>query len=207
VVEDEVARFRGVRLVKRIEEESVTLTHYHAILITLFHQTYSAPFTFAQSAVNCSWKHEAAKDYLLHHAEEERTHWRWVLDDLAATGYSGPDIRRLPPHATCQAFIGLHYYFSKERPIARLGAAAVLEGIGATHGGTYGQQLIQQLSLRPHQASFFLSHAETDKTHIVELRKAIAACELDDDDWLWMEHAARTCGHYYRAMYDHEAFA
>jgi hypothetical protein len=149
---------------------------------------------------------EGAKEYLLRHAEEERPHWRWVLNDLRSTGYEGPDPRAGPPHLTCQAYIGLNDHLASHVPFARLGTAAVLEGIGARYGGKYGRRLIEGLGLRPTQASFFLSHGETDKTHTVELREVIEAMNLDDVDWSWMCHAASAAGAFYRAMYDHEGY-
>src|SRR5262245_11144217 len=110
IVATQIQRFPNARLVRHVENGTATLAHYHAILCTLFHQTYSGPYTFARAAVNCEWKHEPAKEYLLHHAEEERTHWRWILDDLRSTGFSGPNLRELPPHPSCEAFIGLSYH-------------------------------------------------------------------------------------------------
>jgi len=201
-----VASFPTARLLQRVEVGAVEMHHYHAILATLFHQTYVGPYTFARAAVNCNWRHEAAKEYLLRHAEEERTHWRWVLDDLKATGFEGPDLRNEPPHYTTQAFIGLHYYMAEQVPIARLAIAAVLEGIGATHGAAYGSQLISALKIGRKQASFFLSHAETDVVHTAELASVIKASPLTAEEWRWMSHAAETAGRLYRAMYDHEAF-
>jgi Iron-containing redox enzyme len=195
------------RLLRLAETGQVELRHYHAILCTLFHQTYSGPYTFARAAVNCDWRHAVAKEYLLRHAEEERTHWRWVLDDLRATGYVGPDLRREPPHWSTQAYLGLNYYIAQEVPIARLAIAAVLEGIGAAHGGTYGKKLLQALNLQKSQASFFLSHAETDVVHTAELSEIIAASDLTGDEWRWMNHAAEAAGRFYRGMYDHEGFA
>jgi hypothetical protein len=206
-VATQIAAFPNSRLIRRAEAGDVAMTHYHAILTTLFHQTYSGPYSFARAAVNCPRHHEPAKEYLLRHAEEERTHWRWVLDDLHASGYEGPDPRGAPPHPTCMAYVALNHYFAEEVPVARLALAAVLEGIGATHGGTYGRKLLQTLQLRTEQASFFLSHAETDKTHIVELRDVIAALTLSADEWRWMHYAATIAGQFYRAMYDHEAYA
>jgi hypothetical protein len=207
IVEEQVERFSEARFLRRAKEGALQMSQYHALLTTLFHQTYSGPYTFARASVNCTWRHEAAKEYLLQHAEEERTHWRWMLNDLVTTGYSGPDPRSLPPHPSCQAFVGLLYYIAEEAPVARLAIAAVLEGIGARHGVTYGRKLLETLHLRPSQASFFLSHGTTDKKHIVELGEVIAQCELSAEEWLWMNHAARTAGLFYRAMYDHEAFA
>jgi len=206
-VATQIAAFPTARLVQRVVDGNVTIAHFHGILTTLFHQTYSGPYTFAKAAVNCSWQHEVAKEYLLSHAEEERTHWRWVLDDLAATGYVGPDPRGQFPHPTCEAYISFNEKVAERMPIARLAIASVLEGIGSAFGGSYGRQLLQRLNLRPNQASFFLSHGETDKVHAQELTDVIAGCELTAEEWGWMVHAANVAGRFYRGMYDHEAFA
>jgi len=206
-VDEAIEAFPHNRLCQRVDAGTLELKHYHAILTTIFHQTYSSPYTFARAAVNCSWRCEAAKDYLLRHAEEERTHWRWVLNDLSSTGHEGPSPRAGFPHQTCQAYIGLNYYMADEMPVARLAVAAVLEGIGARYGGSYARALITQLALDTHQSQFFLGHSETDKLHIADIYKVIDQCELTADEWGCMAHAARTAGRFYRAMYDHEAFA
>lgn len=206
IVADQIAQFPNSRLCRRVEAGSVAMNHFHAILMTLFHQTYNGPYTFARAAVNCDWRHEMAKEYLLRHAEEERTHWRWVLDDLRATDYAGPSPRDLPPHPTCTAYLGLNYFIADHVPVARLAIAAVLEGIGAAHGGTYGRKLLQTLQLRREQATFFLSHAETDKVHTLELNQIIESMTLSTAEWRWMNHAAASAGQFYRGMYDHDAF-
>lgn len=92
-------------------------------------------------------------------------------------------------------------------PVGRLAIAAVLEGVGARHGATYGKKVLHALRLEPSQASFLLNHAETDQTHSVELRRVIASCELTPTEWMWMSHAARTAGLFYRAMYDHDGYS
>ena len=177
IVEEQIQRFSEARSIRHARDGSLTMAHYHACLTTLFHQTYIG-----------------------------RTHWRWILNDLEATGYAGSNPRTTPPHSSCQAFVGLLHYVADEIPIARLAIAAVLEGIGARHGAAYGRLLVEVLHLRKSQASFFLGHGATDKTHAVELREAIAQNELTADEWMWMNHAASTGGAFYRAMYDHEAF-
>jgi len=88
-----IEAFPSARLLQLVNAGRADMRHYHAILSTLFHQTYSGPYTFARAAVNCDWRHELAKEYLLRHAEEERTHWRWVLDDLSK--------RRVTPVRIC----------------------------------------------------------------------------------------------------------
>ena len=202
-----VAAFEAAGLVQRVVRDDVSLVHYHAILTTLFHQTRSSPFTFAEAAVNCDWRHESAKDYLLQHAEEERTHWRWILNDLESSSYEGPDPRSLFPHPTCEAYISFNERIAKRMPVARLAIACVLEGIGAAFGERYGRKLLHSLKLRPDQASFFLSHGETDRQHVEEVWQVVSRCDLKPDEWDWMNHAATVAGQLYGAMYSHEAFA
>ena len=91
-------------------------------------------------------------------------------------------------------------------PIARLAIATVLEGIGARFGGAYGRTLLDSLKLSPNQASYFLSHGETDKEHSRELADVIDTENLSPNEWGWMVYAAQTAGTFYRAMYDHDAF-
>lgn len=202
----QIAQFEQAALLRRVRDGTVVLTHYHAILTTVFHQTREGPYTFALAAAHCPWRHTQAKEYLLQHAEEERTHWRWVLDDLAATQHPPIDVTSLAPHPTTQRYLDFLRDISQHTPLARLAAAAVLEGIGAAFGGRYGRQLLTLLGLKPTQATFFTSHGETDQVHIQELWQVLRSCELETSEWLELEAAARLAGGYYRAMYDHEAF-
>ena len=147
------------------------------------------------------------KEYLLQHASEEASHWRWVLDDLRNTGYAGSDPRSLFPHPTCEAYLSFAERVSEQAPYARLATARVLEGFAADFGTEYGGRFLRTLGLRPDQTQFFLSHGETDKEHVPEIQAAIQATDLSPDEWGWMIHTAECAGRFYRAMYDHEAFA
>jgi hypothetical protein len=88
-VAKQIASFEGAELVERVARSDLSLGHYYSILTTLFHQTRSSPYTFAETAANCDWIHEEAKEFLLQHADEEKTHWRWILNDLKNTGFAG----------------------------------------------------------------------------------------------------------------------
>src|SRR5688572_18636298 len=186
VVERQIAEFPNARLFHLAESGSAKMSHYHAILRTIFHQTSATPYTMATAAAHCSAEHLEAKEYLLHHADEEKMHWRWVLDDLRSTGYEGVDPREELPHPTCLAYVAFNDYVARTVPIARLAISTVLEGIAARHGGTLGRRLLDAFGLRPHQATFFLSHGVTDQRHSVELREVIAASKLSDTEWRWM---------------------
>ncbi|MFT3803015.1 MAG: iron-containing redox enzyme family protein [Burkholderiaceae bacterium] len=206
-VRQAIDQFPDNRLCRASLVNALTMPDYHVLLTTLFHQTYSGPYTFALASVNCDWRFEQIKEYLLRHAEEEHTHWRWVLDDLRNTGYAGESPRQLPPHPSTQAYIGLNLWAATQCPPARLAIAAVLEGIGATHGGRYGRQVLQNLKLDRSQASFLLSHAETDVTHSAELMEVLERNAMTDVEWTQMARTARLAGDMYRAMFDHADYS
>jgi len=205
-VNGQIEHFKNAILIQRLMDGKVEMRHYHAILTTIFHQTQSSPYTFSQAAANCSWQHGEIKEYLLVHAEEERTHWRWVLDDLKNTYYQGPDPRTHFPHSTAEAYISFNHKIAHVMPIARLAIACVLEGIGGQLGSYYGKKLVQTLNLSIEQTSFFLSHGETDKHHMQELDDVIAKSNLTPEEMGWMTHCANVAGQLYYNMYNHEAF-
>ena len=205
-VATQITNFKQAVLIQRLMSGEVTMENYHTILTTIFHQTYSSPYTFAEAAANCSWHHSKAKEYLLTHAEEERTHWRWVLDDLKNSHYKGDDPRLFFPHPSTEAYISFNERVAKRMPIARLAIACVLEGIGGQLGNSYGKKLVQILGLTKEQTSFFLSHGETDKHHMHELAEVINGSELSPEEWGWMTQAATVAGQLYSNMYSHEGF-
>jgi len=205
-INEAVEGFPRNAVCERLLKGTFTLHHYTSLLGTLFHQTYYGPYTLARAAANCPWRYSRAKEYLIQHAEEERGHWRWILNDLESIGYEGPSPISMLPHYTTQAYIGLNYYVAEEAPIARLAIAAVLEGIGAKFGNAYAKTLVDSLNLQPRQVSFFRNHAITDEGHVKDLDVIIESCEPSQEDWGWMLHAAAMAGRYYHAIYDHEAF-
>jgi hypothetical protein len=201
-VADAVAAFPDNALCRRLDAGVITRADYHALLRTLFHQTFEGPATFALAGFHCDPRHVEARAYLMHHAEEEKEHWRWVINDLRASGDEGPDPRETFPGPATQAYVAFNVYTAVRAPVARLGIAAVLEGIGGRWGGEYGGRLCRSLGLGREQASFFLSHGELDKGHVEEVFGVIDRADLGPQDWAWLAHAARTAGALYRGMYD-----
>jgi len=201
-VAEGVAGFPDSAACRRLDEGAMEMADYHRLLLTLFHQTYEGPGTFALAGFHCPHRFERARHYLVHHAEEEQDHWRWVISDLKQTGYAGPDPRELWPCPETQAYVAFNVYTATRHPIARLAIAAVLEGIGGRWGTAYGRKLVEQLGLKRAGASFFLAHGELDKGHVEEVFEVIDACDLTSREWGWMSHAARTAGALYRGLYD-----
>jgi hypothetical protein len=201
-VGEAIAAFPDNRICHLLDRDQLTMPDYHALLRMLFHQTWEGPGTFALAGAHCDPRHEEARAYLIHHADEEKHHYQWVISDLRATGDCGPDPRESMPHPACQAYVAFNWFVAIRAPVARLAIAAVLEGIGGRHGSTYGRRLCQSLALRRDQASFFVSHGELDVGHVEEVLATIDTCDLSARDWTWMAHAARTAGVLYRRMYD-----
>ena len=201
IVDEKIERFAENAMCKKIERGDVVMDDYHRILRMIFHQTYEGPQTFALSAVNCPTRFQNAKDYLFHHAEEEKSHWRWVVNDLKATGYQA-DVESSYPLPACQNYVAFNYYTALKMPVARLAIAAVLEGIGARYGAHYAREVCRLLKLKPEQAQFYFGHGDTDIGHQQDIWNVIDQCELTKDEWSWMNHAATTAGDLYKAMYD-----
>lgn len=66
--------------------------------------------------------------YLRAHAEEERGHDDWLLDDLAALGANPAAVRaQLPPPAVARMVGAQYYWIEHHHPVALLGYIAVLE--------------------------------------------------------------------------------
>ncbi|HIE4432314.1 TPA: iron-containing redox enzyme family protein, partial [Burkholderia multivorans] len=60
----------------------------------------------------------------------------------------------------------------------------------------------EKTPLKPENLTFFFSHGETDKQHVVELWDVIERSKLNDEEVRWMEHATYIAGTFYRRMWD-----
>jgi heme oxygenase len=205
-VERVIGEFSENRVCEKVDHGAFALDDYQKILRMIFHQVRESSFSFALASVNCAPHLRNAKEYLLHHADEEKLHWRWVLNDLQESGYASDSVESSLPLPACQNYISFNYYVALKMPIARLAIATVLEGIGARYGGEYAAKICKLLSLTPSQTQFYAGHGNTDREHIRDLLRVIEDCELSIDEWQWMNYAAETAGRLYRVMYE-EALA
>ena len=201
-VNNAINQFPDNTVCRKIDQAEISLEDYHKVLRMIFHQVREGPSSFALAGVNCSSKFHEVKDYLFHHADEEKTHWQWILNDLANTGYQGENVKSSFPLSASQNYIAFNYFTALKMPVARLAIAAVLEGIGAEFGAEYARKLCALLKLKPEQAQFYFGHGDTDKEHIVDIWRVIDACELTEEEWREMCYAAKTAGTLYKRMYE-----
>lgn len=102
--------------------------------------------------------------YCVRHAEEERGHDLWLLDDLAAAG-ARPDA---VPHPVAVELAGAQYYRTEhEHPVTLLGYIAVLEGNAP--GPRLADRLAATTGLPEGAFRTLRAHAELDGGHLDDL--------------------------------------
>jgi hypothetical protein len=201
VVQQQVNQLAEAPALQKLARRQLTLADYHQILLAIFHQVYEGPGTFALAAGLISSSRPEVKSYLMHHAEEEKLHWRWIVSDLKNTGYKGPEPQLLPPRPAAAAYIGYNHYIALKYPTGRLAIAAVLESIGAHFGAKSSAALMSALDLKENQVVFFHGHGDTDVGHTKEIIDVLEKAGLDADEWGTMCNIAETSGILYRSLY------
>jgi 3-oxoacyl-[acyl-carrier-protein] synthase III len=198
----EAETFNRARAVERLLAGSFSMADYHRILSTIFHQVSESSSTFALAAANLPFEKYEAKSYLMKHAEEEKSHWEWIISDLKTTGYGGPDPQASYPSREAAAYVAFNYATAQRTPIARLGIACMLETLGATYGKQYAMKMAATLGLRKDQMMFYLGHGDTDVGHTEEIYEVLASSRLSPREWSQLIHSVEVAGHLYRQMYE-----
>lgn len=194
-------------IIESIKNNKIGMKHYHGLLQTLFHQVWVGPGTFAMAGSLTNETLSVARDYLIHHAEEEKLHWTWVISDLRSTGFKGVDPRAQLPTVATQAYLSYATYLALRYPIGRLAMAAVLEGISAKFGEKYGMTFMKTVDLKPEQMRFFLSHSVLDQGHSEDIIEVISSLPLSEFDYAKLAHIADCTQVLYKQMYNHACTA
>src|SRR4051794_19578243 len=184
VVEEVGTMYADNALFRKLDADTFQISDYHALLLALFHQVAESSSSFAMAAANLDFRrHWAAKNYLFKHAEEEKLHWQWIVNDLNNTDYGGPDPVSQMPSVETTAYIAFNFFAASHAPITRLAIAAVLESISPRFGRIYAGKAAAQLKLNANQMVFFVGHADADVGHVQEVLDVIAASGLADREW------------------------
>ncbi|MCE2030345.1 iron-containing redox enzyme family protein [Sessilibacter corallicola] len=201
-VDKSIDEFTKNKVFSALEAGTWGVKDYQSLLLTLFYQVYQGTMSFAAAASNCPSRFVLLREYLVHHAAEEMDHYHWIIDDLKSTGYEGPEPKDLLPSTEALAYVSFNVNNALHNPHARIASSLILEGLGQKYGGWFGNMVIEKTELTKDNLSFFLSHGETDKEHIVELWEVVSKCEMTSDEWKWMAHSAKVAGTFYKGMWD-----
>jgi hypothetical protein len=119
-------------------------------------------------------------DYLHGHAEEERGHDEWLLQDLQSVGVAPAELLSRPPSGAVAALVGAQYYWVLHyHPVCVLGYLMVIEGNPPDR-----RSLLDLRSRSGLPASAFrtmLKHADLDTDHAAELADLLDRLPLSPD--------------------------
>jgi Iron-containing redox enzyme len=118
-----------------------------------------------------------AAEYFEQHAEEERDHDAWLLDDLELLGIPREDVVRRVPSPTVARLVGQQYYWALHyHPATLLGYFAVMEGFPPQP--ELVEELIERTGYTRESFRTFAEHGELDPHHREELDEAIDGLPL-----------------------------
>ena len=115
-------------------------------------------------------------DYYARHAEEERGHDVWLLDDLAAAGAGAGAAEAAPPFAVAELAGAQYYRIEHGHPAALLGYMAVLEGNAPAPW--LADRLAGATGLPEGAFRTVREHAELDAGHLDDLYRVLDALPL-----------------------------
>ena len=107
-------------------------------------------------------------DYLGVHAEEERGHDEWLLQDLQSVGVASAELLSRPPSGAVAALVGAQYYWVLHyHPVCVLGYLMVIEGNPPNRRSL--QDLQNRSGLPASAFRTMFEHADLDIGHAAEL--------------------------------------
>jgi hypothetical protein len=107
-------------------------------------------------------------DYLRRHAEEERGHDEWLLQDLQSVGVAPAELLSRPPSGAVAALVGAQYYWVLHyHPVCVLGYLMVIEGNPPSRRSVLDLQSRSGLPASAFRT--MLEHADLDGDHAAEL--------------------------------------
>ena len=118
--------------------------------------------------------------YLARHAEEERDHDEWLLDDLAVLGVDRSEVLARVPSPTVASLVGSQYYWALHyHPVSLLGYFAFMEGYPPAT--SLIAELLSRTGFPPEAFRTMAKHGELDGNHRSELDEAIDRLPLSHE--------------------------
>jgi hypothetical protein len=118
--------------------------------------------------------------YLEHHVDEERGHDDWLLEDLAALGWSRETVLSRVPSASVAALVGAQYYWIEHyHPVAVLGYIGVLEGYPPAIEDV--DALMARTGLEREAFRTLIRHSELDPLHAADFDEQLDRLPLSPE--------------------------
>ncbi len=192
-------------IISKLEDGTFSLSDYHNLLKNLFHQVYYSSSSFGLAGTMVDSRYFEIRDYLMEHAEEEKEHWTWIINDLYSSGYKGRDPRETFPSKPTQAYISFAMFIAHKHPVSRLAMGFVLEDLSGNFGVKYGSEAAKILGLTRDQVSFTVQHGELDQGHSQDIIDVLSRANLTEFEWAHCCHTAKMTINMYKDMYSYAA--
>ena len=121
-----------------------------------------------------------AAPYLAEHAEEERHHDEWLLEDLELIGVEADAVLKRVPSPTVARLVGAQYYWVLHyHPVALLGYLSLMEG--SPPSNWLIDRLIERSGFPREFFRTYALHGELDAHHLQELDDTIDSLPLEPE--------------------------
>lgn len=118
--------------------------------------------------------------YMTRHVEEERGHWEWLLDDLAALGFDRVQEAQRKPTMWTASILGCGYVWALDHhPACYLGWLSVFEGNPPSV--PFLDAVIERHGMPREGFSFMLDHAKVDLVHSADIHRQMDGLDLEPE--------------------------
>ena len=194
--------FQCTRLFKTLFAGAFDTTAYVRYLLNAYYYAQYSPKIMALAASRCIDSHPDLGAYLLHHANEERGHDLWALEDLRDLGVNEAEARSARPVPACAAMVGyVHYVAGFSNPVGVFGWMYVLEAVGSDLGAVVADRLKTMVGGSTAGLRFVTGHGVTDVRHTDELARQIQDHVRRDQDLADVTHVAEVVADLYPRMF------
>lgn len=169
-------------IIERALSGSITLDDYVAFLGQAFHHVrHTVPLMMAVGSrlpEHLGW----LRKEIVHYAEEEEGHERWILNDIASAGGDANAVEHSQPSAATDAMVAYAYDTAQRRnPIGFFGMVFVLEGTSVSLASMAADCIQQSLGLPAMAMTYLRSHGQLDQEHIHQLAGILNRLEREED--------------------------
>jgi pyrroloquinoline quinone (PQQ) biosynthesis protein C len=177
-----VEELDAIPTARRLFDGSIDTQGYAAWLIQTYHYVWWTTPLLQQAGQRLKrlGQHPRLAELLVHKAEEERGHERWLLADLRNLGWTREQVEAAAPCPAVLAYVAWNRFTSVAgTPTAFLGTAYVLEYLSVHRASGAVDRLIQADSI-PHirkAVTFLRGHAGEDIAHVEALNSVLLALE------------------------------
>jgi pyrroloquinoline quinone (PQQ) biosynthesis protein C len=193
---------QDTRLFKALFTNALDQAAYIRYLQNAYYYARHSPKIMALAASRCMDSHPELAAYLLHHAEEERGHDLWALEDLRDFHIDEAQARSALPVPACAAMVGyIHYVAGFSNPIGVFGWMYILEAVGHDLGSRVASRLKASFGGSGASVRFVARHGDTDVRHADELAQEIRTHVRHDHDLAEVTHVAEVVADLYPRMF------